>query len=226
MHVDAQIVTLVFTIVTGVGVLLQAGVLLGMFIALRQTQKRVHALTEKIEDHVLPLTVHSRELLTDLTPKIRTITANLVEASATLRSQTEQVKTVVDDISSRTRQQTARVDGIVTSTLNSLQSATSAIERGIAAPLRQVSGVLNGLRAGLETLSGKDARPVAKPAPRASQPPPPQPVAPPVVSTTPVAATPVTPRPFVNASDLTPEEASAAAARFVRDRAAAASDRR
>jgi hypothetical protein len=88
MHIDAQQVTLIFTIVTGCGVLLQAGVLLGMYLALRETQKRVHAITENIEDHVLPLLSNSRGLMEDLSPKLKIITANMVEASATLRSQT------------------------------------------------------------------------------------------------------------------------------------------
>jgi methyl-accepting chemotaxis protein len=207
MHMDAQTVTLIFTIVTGVGVLLQACVLLGMFIALRQTQKKVHALTEKIEDHVLPLVSSSRGLIDDLSPKVKIITANLVETSATLRSQSEQVKTVVDDVSARARQQTARVDGMVTGALNSIVQVTSAVERRIAGPLRQVSGVLDGLRAGIEALKAKDPRTSVRPTPsRAPQPPPPiRPVS--TVS--------------VSASDTTPEEASAAAARFVRDRAAA-----
>jgi hypothetical protein len=224
MHMDAQVVTLVFTIVTGVGVLLQACVLLGMFLALRETQKKVHALTDKIEDHVLPVISHSRGMLEDFSPKLKIITSNLVEASATLRSQTEQVKIVVEDISKRTRQQTARVDGMVTGALNTINQATTAVERGIAGPLRQVSSMLNGLRAGIDTLkSGPKTTapsPTRKPAP---------PVAPPIprpASTAPAASTPMPVSSSV-ISDTTPEEASAAAARFVRDRAAAtSSDRR
>jgi methyl-accepting chemotaxis protein len=210
MHMDAQTVTLIFTIVTGVGVLLQAFVLLGMFFALKQTQKKVHALSESIEDHVLPLVASSRGLIDDLSPKLKIITANLVDASATLRSQSEQVKSVVDDISSRTRQQTARVDGMVTSALNSINQATAAVERTIAVPLRQVNSVLNGLRAGIEALKGKDPQPAVRTAPR-TPPPAPPPVRP--VATAPAPAS----------SGITPEEASAAAARFVRDRAAASS---
>lgn len=250
MHTDTQIVELVFTIVTGIGVLLQAGVLLGMFLGLRETQKKIHALTEKIEDHVLPLMQNSRGLMEDLTPQVKKIASNLVDVSNTLKTQTENVKTVVEDVTERTRKQTARADGMVTGALNSIAHAGAAVERGISAPLRQVSGVLNGLRAGLDTLRVKEsgvARPAAAriPAPsRVSVAP--APTGSPLRSVTPTADTP---RPVATGSDTslqdavnrivanetrsasitetTPEDASAAAARFVRDRAAAAlNDRR
>jgi hypothetical protein len=253
MHTDTQIVELVFTIVTGIGVLLQAAVLLGMFLGLRETQKKIHALTEKIEDHVLPLMQNSRGLMEDLTPQVKKIASNLVDVSNTLKAQTENVKTVVEDVTERTRKQTARADGMVTGALNSLAHAGAAVERGIAAPLRQVSGVLNGLRAGLDTLRVKEGG-IGRPASVSARIPSPSrvPVAAassagsPLRSVTPTADTP---RPSVTASDAslqdavnrvvanesrsasitetTPEDASAAAARFVRDRAAAAlNDRR
>jgi uncharacterized protein YoxC len=257
MHTDTQVVTLVFTIVTGIGVLLQAGVLLGMFLGLRETQKKIHALTEQIQEHVLPLMHNSRGLMEDLTPKVKIIASNLVDVSSTLKAQTENVKTVVEDVTERTRKQTARADGMVTGALNTLAHAGAAVERGISAPLRQVSSVLNGLRAGMDTLRVKETGIVKPVAPRVSttlRTPLSTPLA---TASTPTPTSPLrsvvpaadTPRPGIPASDsslqeavnrivnedvrpatiteTTPEEASAAAARFVRDRAAAtSSDRR
>ena len=156
MHTDTQVVTLVFTIVTGIGVLLQAGVLLGMFMGLRETQKKIHALTDQIEKHVLPLIHNSRGLMEDLTPQVKKIAANLVDVTASVKAQTETVRTVVEDVTVRTRKQTARADGMVTNALNTLAQAGAAVERGVSGPLRQVSGVLNGLRVGIDTLRTKD----------------------------------------------------------------------
>ena len=258
MHTDTQIVELVFTIVTGIGVLLQAAVLLGMFLGLRETQKKIHALTEQIQEHVLPLLHNSRGLMEDLTPQVKKIASNLVDVSNSVKTQTEHVKTVVEDVTDRTRKQTARADGMVTGALNSLAQAGAAVERGIAAPLRQVSGVLNGLRAGIDTLRVKEPSVIKSPAGRVPSTPR-MPLATPSASSSTEAGTPVsplrsvvpaadTPRPGVSASDstlqsavdrivntenrfasitdTTPEEASAAAARFVRDRAAATSNDR
>ncbi len=153
MHNDAQTVTLIFTIVTGIGVLLQAGILFGMFLAVRETQKKLHGLTDRLEEHVLPMVSTTRGMVEDLSPKLKIITGNLVDASGTMRAQAENVSHVVSDMSTRTRKQTARVDTMITGTLNSIGNASATLEKSIAAPLRQVNGVLAGLRAGIESLS-------------------------------------------------------------------------
>jgi hypothetical protein len=49
-----------------------------------------------------------------------------------------------------------RVDGMVKGTLDHLTSAVQAIEHGVAVPVRQVNGILNGLRAGVDVLRKKD----------------------------------------------------------------------
>jgi hypothetical protein len=50
---------------------------------------------------------------------------------------------------------------MVTAVLNSVAHAGETIQAGVAKPVRQVSGVLSGLRAGLETFfsRGSAARP-------------------------------------------------------------------
>ena len=45
---------------------------------------------------------------------------------------------------------------MVKGTLDHLTFAVQAIEHGIAVPVRQVNGILNGLRAGVEVLRKKD----------------------------------------------------------------------
>jgi hypothetical protein len=214
MHIDAQVVTLVFTIVTGVGVLLQAFVLLGMFLGLRETHKKIHSISERVEGDIVPLVANIREIVHDLTPKIQTISSNLVETSVTVKTQAANVSNVVQDVSNRTRQQTARVDGIVTHALNTLSQASIAVERGISAPLRQFNGLLSGLRAGFDTLRAKESETVRRaplpPAPAA------RPVAQPITASN--LRSNLNPEP--SPAEFRPEDASAAAARFVRDRAA------
>jgi hypothetical protein len=52
--------------------------------------------------------------------------------------------------------QVSRVDEMATAILDGLTQTTAAVQHGIATPLKQVSGVLNGLRAGLDVLRKKD----------------------------------------------------------------------
>ena len=152
MHIDSQTLTVIFVIATAVGVLLQAGILLGMLIVLLQVKKKILPLAERLEEQVTPIIANTRSVVADLTPKVKTVSANVVDMSGTLREKAVDVGNVVTDISSRTKHQSARIDTMVTGTLNSIGQATAAVEKGIQVPLRQVNGVLNGIRAGFETL--------------------------------------------------------------------------
>ena len=69
---------------------------------------------------------------------------------------------LVGDVTGRAQVQANRVDGMVKGTLDQLNSAVHAIEHGVAAPLRQVSGVLSGLRAGVDVLRKKSPEANAK----------------------------------------------------------------
>jgi hypothetical protein len=52
--------------------------------------------------------------------------------------------------------QVSRVDEMATAVLDGLTQATAAVQHGVTTPLKQVTGVLNGLRAGLDVLLRKD----------------------------------------------------------------------
>ena len=97
----------------------------------------------------------AQALVDELSPKLKHITSNLVEVSDILRSETQHITVSVSDMVERTHQQAARVDHIVSSTLNGIGHATAAVQEGIAAPIRHLSGVLDGLRAGFGSFRRK-----------------------------------------------------------------------
>jgi hypothetical protein len=81
----------------------------------------------------------------------------LLGMSETLKNESHNLKTSVDDVLEKTRAQTARVDEMVSGTLDGLTHAGVAIQHGIAAPLRQLNGILNGLKAGFGVFRAKPA---------------------------------------------------------------------
>lgn len=150
-----QSVLIIFTAVTSVGVLLQALVLLAMFLGLRETQKKVTEVLTKINEHLVPALASSRSLLEEISPKVKIITTNLVETTTTIRAEVAHLSSTASEVADRSRAQAARVDGMVSETLDTVAHAAKTVENGIAAPIRQLHGVLNGVRAGLEVLRGK-----------------------------------------------------------------------
>jgi uncharacterized protein HemX len=152
---STQTLLLVFIAIAAISILMQAGFTIAIFIGARKTQKKVTTLADDVRLHALPAIMSSRELIQDLTPKLKSITENLTVTTATLRNKAEQIGVVVGDVTERAHMQASRVDNIVKGTLDQLTLAVQAIEHGIAVPVRQVNGIINGLRAGVDVMRSK-----------------------------------------------------------------------
>jgi hypothetical protein len=157
MDRPTQTLLVVFIAIAAFSILMQAGFTVAMFIAARKTQKKVMGLAEDVRLHALPAIIASRDVIQDITPKLRVITENLTVISNTVRAKTEKVGGLVGDVTDRAQVQAVRVDGMVKGTLDHLTSAVQAIEHGIAVPVRQVNGILNGLRAGVDVMRKKNS---------------------------------------------------------------------
>ncbi len=160
----------IFAIATAIGVLIQTGIMLGFFIAFLKLQGKISTILTQVTEHAMPLIVSSKVTLEELSPKVQTISTNLVEISEMLKQETHTVKTSVDEVLEKTRAQTARVDEMVSGTLDGISQASSTIQQGIEVPLRHIYGIFNGLKAGFETLKSKSAGSHVPPAATAEEP--------------------------------------------------------
>jgi hypothetical protein len=156
MDKSSQTLLVVFIAIAAVSILMQAGFTVAMFVATRKAQKKIMTLADDVRLHALPAIMSSRELIQDVTPKLKLITENLTATTATLRAKTDQVGGLVSNVTERAQVQASRVDGMVKGTLDQLTNALHAIEQGVAVPVRQVSGILNGLRAGMDVMMKKN----------------------------------------------------------------------
>jgi methyl-accepting chemotaxis protein len=155
MDNTTQTLLVIFVAVAAISILTQAGFTVAIFIGARKTQKKLMALAEDVRLHAMPIIMSSRELFTDVSPKVKTIVEDLTVTTATVRSKAEQISGVVSDVTNRAHAQASRVDGMVKGTLDGLTSAVQAIEHGVAKPVRHVNGLINGFRAGVEVLRTK-----------------------------------------------------------------------
>jgi hypothetical protein len=147
---------IIFTAITSLGVLLQAAVLLGMFLAVRRLTTRVHALTDQLEPHIVPAAAAARSLIEDVSPKVKVAATNIVEASHLLRQQAGHVTTALDDLLNKTTAQADRVDKLVSAGIDSASHATQTVQHAFSVPVRQASAVFAGLKAGFVVLRGKN----------------------------------------------------------------------
>jgi methyl-accepting chemotaxis protein len=152
MEKTTQTLLVIFIAVSAISLLAQALFTMGMFIGARKAQKKITGLADDVRLHALPAIIAARDVIQDLTPKFRTIADNLAATSTTLRTKSDQVSGLVGDVTDRAQAQAIRVDGMVQTTLDQIVSAAHALEHGVAIPIRQANGILNGLRAGVDVL--------------------------------------------------------------------------
>lgn len=141
---------IVFIAVTACAVLLQAGILAGMYLAMRKTSAKVESLAEEVKTRVLPTAELAHSMMSDLRPKIETLVDNVSVSTTVLRAQLERVDATLTDIVDRTRLQVIRADEFVTSTMDKLEETRESVQRTVVSPVRQISGLMHGLTVGVE----------------------------------------------------------------------------
>jgi hypothetical protein len=150
--------TPVFIALTGIAVLLQAGVLVAIFVALKKTSTKMEALAEEVKTKVLPAIVQAEAMLAEIRPKAEAIAEQVEESTTMVRNQIERVDATVNDVVDRARLQIIRADEMFTRTLDRVERTTDVVHRTVISPVRQISGLMQGVTVGLEFLFGGRGR--------------------------------------------------------------------
>lgn len=148
----------IFVAVTSAAVVIQAGVIVGMFVTMRKTMSRVDTLSTQVVAKVLPVADAAQTMFIELRPKIDSLVDNINQTTAVVRAQVERLDAAATDVLDRARQQAIRADEMVGSALDSVEEATASVQRAVSIPVRQFSGIVRGVTAGFEYLATKKRR--------------------------------------------------------------------
>lgn len=141
-----------FIAVTALAVLLQAGMLAGMYFSMRKTSAKVESLAEEVKTKVLPTAELAHSMMSELRPKIATVVDNVSVSTTMLRTQMERIDATLTDIVDRTRLQVIRADEFVGSTMDKLEETREVVQKTVVSPVKQLSGLMHGVSAGFEAL--------------------------------------------------------------------------
>lgn len=155
-----------FIALTGAAVLLQAGLLAAMYLSMRKTSTRLETLAAEVKTKALPVIDSAQTLIQDLRPKIQSIAerteqiaATVSDTTNTIRSQVQRVDAAVNDVVDRARLQVIRADDLVSRTLDRVESTSEVVHKVVVSPVRQVSGIIQGVTTGIEfLLAGRGRR--------------------------------------------------------------------
>ena len=148
----------IFVGVTAAAVVIQAGILVALYVAVRKTTSRMETLATEVTAKVMPTVDTAQSMMVEWRPKIDTIARNVSETSTVVRGQVERLDATVTDIVDRTRLQVIRADELLNRTMDRIEETSDVVHRTVISPVRQLSGLVQGLTAGLEFLMGGKRR--------------------------------------------------------------------
>jgi len=150
--------TMVFIAVTAAAVLLQAGILTALYLAVRKSTARMEAVALELKTKAVPTLESAEAMLTELRPRLTVIADNLMETTISVRSQVERVDATVSDAVDRARLQVIRADELLSRTLDRVEETSDVVHQTVISPVRQFSGLIQGVTAGIEFLLGGRGR--------------------------------------------------------------------
>lgn len=146
----------VFRWVVAVGVflavvafLVQTIVIFAMYRVTKATQDKLMPVVEA----VAPILGTVRRFVDENAPKFSQMTTDMTAVVKSLHEQVNRLGEVVKEVSDRARAQVARIDGAVDETVEQVQQASDVVKQAILGPVKQVDGIMHGLRAAISVVA-------------------------------------------------------------------------
>jgi hypothetical protein len=142
------VIMTVFVTVAAVALLIQAGLLFGIYKSGRALEENARRLLPKVE----ALVETSREAVEDSRKQIVEITTRTTGILDVTRKQLARVDEVLEDAAARARIQLDRAEMVLDDTMNRAQETVALVHGGIMKPLKEINGVAIALRVALQYL--------------------------------------------------------------------------
>ena len=159
----------IWVAVAAIALTFQALVVIGIGIGAYIAQKKAMLVVDEVRAKAMPLVLKSHTLLEELSPKISNITANVEHLTLLIKEKAEDFEPTIDaanvtireanqtvrDANVKAQEQIVRVNGMITSALTATADVAGKIHHGIRVPVREVSAIVSGVKATLESLISK-----------------------------------------------------------------------
>lgn len=139
-----------FVIVTGAAVVVQAIVLIALFVQLRRTAARVEQTIAEINTRLAPILSRLQVLVEDVSPRISGIVADASELTRMARSQAQKVDRILSETLERIRMQLIHIDQILTGAMETVEEAGARLKETVWGPIMNATALIRGIQAGLE----------------------------------------------------------------------------
>jgi len=171
---------MIFIGITAIAVLLQAGVLLGIYLVVRKAVQTGKDEADEYRAKLTPiidgsgklistandLVASAQSLVKAVRPHLEFAATELANMATEIHAEANQLQASVDEVALKARRQVDRVDGMATSVLNGLDRFGGFLNEAVHLPIRQVNGIVAAARAVVETLRATSGPRTPRRAPR------------------------------------------------------------
>ena len=139
---DQQWVLTVFVGIAGLALLLQAGMMIGIYRTSKATQAKLTELLPKIDR----LVDTSQTAVEQSRQQILEVTTKASEILDLTKSQLAKVEEVLTDATGRAKAQLERVEMVMDDTIDRAHETVAMVHNGIMRPLKEIQGLAAGIR--------------------------------------------------------------------------------
>ena len=132
-------------VIFSVALVVQVSSLYGIFRSVRVMRDKVVDLAERAE----PILTDARKMLSENKPKIDEMTDKALEVARLAREQATRLDAVLVETTDIFKAQVMRLDGAIDETVGKVQQTTDAVQNTVLRPIKEVTGIVAGLKAAL-----------------------------------------------------------------------------
>jgi uncharacterized protein YoxC len=148
-----------FSIVAAIALVVQVGILIGLFLQLRRTTESINRMVSDLHTRIGPILTRTQILLDDTQPRITNLVEDASHVVYLARAQAQKMDKVFTEASDRLRGQLVRVDRILSGTLEAVEDAGSQVRRSFLGPMQKASALVHGIKIGLDVLRSRRREP-------------------------------------------------------------------
>jgi methyl-accepting chemotaxis protein len=149
------VVVTVGVAIMAIAMVLQLGLIFGLYSAFRKLNDRMNAMMEL---QVQPMLNTARSILEQARRQTEQLAETLENITETTRKQVARVDQVMNEATDRARLQIIRVDEVMTDTLSRVEETTDYIQRSVVGPVHEVQAMVHGIRRAVEFLVTRGGR--------------------------------------------------------------------
>jgi len=149
-------------IVACIAFVVHAFILVAVYRAGKEAQKAGKDIQGKIGpivDRFQAILNTTSRILDENRPHVVEFTAEASVIAKTTRLQADRISALIDDANARTRTRIAQIDHAVDETIGQVEQVSETVKSAVMRPAKEVNGILNGVKAAVNTYAEGRRRP-------------------------------------------------------------------